>query len=554
MMLRPRQAAFVSACSKALKKHGNTLGVAPTGAGKSVMLAAIVERTLKAGGRRRALVLQHREELVAQNRERFHQVVGPEAGYRTGELTARRKDYDADVLFGMVLTVGGEKVLPKLPRLALIVIDEAHHTAAATYRRILDQARAQNPKVQILGVTATPTRSDGKALRAVFDNVGDQIQLSELILAGNLVRPRTFVIDLGVREQLVKVKMRASDFDMGEVERIMDHKLINDSVVEKWAGLAADRRTVVFTPTVASAEHLGAAFEEAGHAHAVISAKTPSGLRRSTLKAFEDGVVQVLLNAAVLTEGWDCPPCGCVVLTRPSSHKSVMIQMIGRGLRTCDPGRYGVVKKDCMVIDFGTAVLTHGSLEQDSDILGSDREPDGSKQEPKQCPQCQAEIPRNLSECPICGYIFRMPDLDDKTALKDFVLTEIDLLNQSPFRWGELFDGCVMVATAFEAWASCVDYDGAWHAFGGIKGKPVQHLMAGGKMQAVAAADDFMRQRGDKKAARKTKSWLNLPATPKQLAMLGMDARSFGLTRYDAACLLTWTFAEKRIKRTLCKS
>jgi DNA repair protein RadD len=91
--------------------------------------------------------------------------------------------------------------------------------------------------------------------------------------------------------------------------------------------------------------------------------------RRETLAAYDRGEIQVITNVAVLTEGWDCQPTSCVILLRPSSFKSTMIQMIGRGLRKVEPERYpGVIKDDCIVLDFGTSILTHGSIEQDVDL------------------------------------------------------------------------------------------------------------------------------------------------------------------------------------------
>ncbi len=109
-----------------------------------------------------------------------------------------------------------------------------------------------------------------------------------------------------------------------------------------------------------------------------------------------------MVNVAVLTEGWDHPPTSCVVLLRPSSYKSTMIQMVGRGLRPVLPEEHpGVVKTDCIVLDFGTSTLLHGSLEQDVDLDG--HEADGEAPT-KDCPGCGAIVPLGTTECPLCGH------------------------------------------------------------------------------------------------------------------------------------------------------
>ena len=95
----------------------------------------------------------------------------------------------------------------------VVVVDEAHHATAASYRRVIDAAQSKNNRLQVFGVTATPNRGDGVGLRAVFSNVADHIRLGELIASGHLVRPRTFVVDLGVQGELSQVRRSASDFD-----------------------------------------------------------------------------------------------------------------------------------------------------------------------------------------------------------------------------------------------------------------------------------------------------------------------------------------------------
>jgi uncharacterized protein YbjT (DUF2867 family) len=134
---------------------------------------------------------------------------------------------------------------------------------ADSYRRIIDRVREANPDARIFGVTATPNRGDKKGLREVFDNVADQVRLGELIASGHLVPPRTFVIDVGVQDELRSVRKTMSDFDMAEVAGIMDRAPVTDEVIRHWKEKAGDRQTVVFCSTVAHAEHVTEAFRTA---------------------------------------------------------------------------------------------------------------------------------------------------------------------------------------------------------------------------------------------------------------------------------------------------
>ena len=398
MRLRPRQTTFVERSLAALHAHGNTLGIAPTGAGKTIMLSAVAGQLI-GDSAAKACVLAHRDELTAQNREKFGRV-NPKI--TTSVVDAGTKDWAGQATFAMVPTLARAASLAAMPALDLLVIDEAHHAVADSYRRIIDRARETNPDCRIFGVTATPNRGDRKGLREVFDNVADQVRLGELIASGHLVPPRTFIIDVGVQEKLREVRKTAADYDMVEVARIMNRAPVTDEVIRHWKEKAGDRPTVVFCSTVAHAENVAAAFNAAGVAAAVVHGDLDTETRRQALAAYAAGDVRVIVNVAVLTEGWDHPPTACVVLLRPSSYKSTMIQMVGRGLRTVDPEEWpGVVKTDCIVLDFGASSLTHGTLEQDVDLDG--REPASGPAPTRTCPECEAEIPLACTECPICG-------------------------------------------------------------------------------------------------------------------------------------------------------
>jgi DNA repair protein RadD len=543
MLLRPRQKLFVERSLAALSTRDNTLGVAPTGAGKTIMLSAVTGRMTGDGAK--ACVLAHRDELTSQNRAKFARV---NPNTETSVVDATTKSWNGQVTFAMAPTLSRATNLQAMPKLDLLVIDEAHHAVAESYRRIIDRVRDANPEARVFGVTATPNRGDRKGLREVFDNVADQVRLGELIASGHLVPPRTFVIDVGVQDQLRAVRKTADDYDMGAVAAIMNRAPITEEVVRHWEEKAGNRQTVVFCSTVAHAMNVATAFNEAGNPAAVVLGDMGSTERKMVLEAFASGEIQVIVNVAVLTEGWDHPPTSCVVLLRPSSYKSTMIQMVGRGLRTVDPAEHpGVVKTDCIVLDFGISSLTHGTLEQDVDLDG--RDPTPGEAPTKTCPECEAEIPLASRQCPICGYEFQGGCVT--TPLENVVMSEIDLLKRSSFVWEDLFgDDAALMASGFNAWGGVFFLEGRWHAVGGARGQPTCLLGVGDRTVCLAQADDWLNIHESDESAFKSKRWLTQTPTEKQLQYLSPAQRQdYGLTRYRASALITFQFNRRDIRR-----
>jgi hypothetical protein len=304
------------------------------------------------------------------------------------------------------------------------------------------------------------------------------------------------------------------------------------------------------------------------------------GERKAVLHQFDRGNLQVLVNVAVLTEGYDSQPVSCVVLLRQCSDKGPMIQMAGRGLRTVDPELYpGVVKKDCIILDFGTSLLTHGNLDQE-DGLHEEVMTEKGEAIMKTCPEeyepgmayrfpdkngnegCGGLVPAQTKYCPFCGFQFER--IDGQTQeVTEVSLTELDILNASPFLWRDLFgtDTCLM-ASGFCAWAGVFSPDKGetWHAIGKLQDeKRVHRLAVTGRLQAMSAADDFLRNYETSAAAKKTKRWLAEPATLKQVELLNKFGYQrqpdfmgvSGVTKYAASCLTNFFFNQRLIERAL---
>lgn len=545
MILRPRQTLLVQRTLAALGEHGNTLAVAPTGSGKTIMLSAVAGSFLVEPDAK-ACILAHRTELTGQNRSKFERV---NPGLKTSVYDANEKSWDGNATFAMVQTLSRKANLDQLPTLDLLVIDEAHHAASPSYREVIDQVLVKNPKAAICGLTATPNRGDGKGLRAVFNNVADQITLGEMIASGHLVPPRTYVIDVGTQEALRQVRRTAIDFDMNEVASILNKTLVTESVINNWKAKASERKTIVFCSTVEHATDVCTAFNQAGIEAILIHGELSDGERKERLAAYETGSAQVVVNVAVLTEGYDYTPTACVVLLRPSSYKSTFIQMVGRGLRTVDPQEFpGVFKTDCIVLDFGTASLMHGALEQDVNLDGHDNL---GEVPTKECPECGAIVPIGVMECPLCGHVWEAQSNPSGGVLDHFVMSEIDLLSRSNFRWCDLFGSDdALMATGFNAWGGIFFLNGRWHAVGGAKGHTTQLLAVGERTVCMAKADDWLNDHESEDSAHKTRRWLNESPTPKQLQYLPPELKAdFGLTRYQASALLSFRFNRNAIVR-----
>lgn len=324
----------------------------PTGSGKTVIFAEF-PRYFRM--KKQMLVLAHRAELLDQARDKITRA-NPDLRVEV-EQAGRSAGPDSHVVVASVPTLGREasKRLNRLDpdRFFLIVVDEAHHATAKTYRRILKYLGVFDPDTQklLVGFTATPKRGDGQGLDAVFQEIVFSRSLPEMIGEGYLSPVAGYRVETDI--DLSRVKTRMGDFVVSHLSRAVNVEQRNHLVVEVFRSRLKDRKTLCFCVDVAHAHSLADAFKAEGIPADSISGDMEGSARAKVLDDFSQGRIRVLANCMVLTEGYDEPSVEGIILARPTKSTLLYTQMIGRGTRL-HPG-----KDNVMVVDIVDVTRDH---------------------------------------------------------------------------------------------------------------------------------------------------------------------------------------------------
>jgi ATP-dependent helicase IRC3 len=317
----------------------------PTGTGKTVVFAHLIQQH---GGR--SLVLVHRNELIWQAVEKL-QMIAP--GLDFGIIKAARDEVDATCVLASVQTLSRENRLARLPGgFQTVIVDEAHHGVAETYRRVLAAVgsfTADGPLT--LGVSATPMRGDQVGLDAVFQEIVYHKSILEMIVAGYLADVRG--VQVGLQVDFRRLHTRDGDFVASELDDLLLEADAPEHICKAYREHALGRKALLFTPTVSMAMLMSAALRHDGVSAEMLCGETPDDERRAILQRLKTGKTQVICNCAVLTEGFDEPSVDSIIIMRPTKSATLYTQMIGRGTRLY-PG-----KEDCLVLDLVGATARH---------------------------------------------------------------------------------------------------------------------------------------------------------------------------------------------------
>lgn len=362
--------------TKLANDQRSTLLVMATGTGKTQTFGAVAKHW---DGR--VLVLAHRDELIQQARSRLATMTGEFVGVEQAEWNAQGER----IVVGSVQTLSRAARLARFPRdrFSLVIVDEAHHAVASTYRRVLDHFEA----AKVLGVTATPDRSDETAMGQVFDSVAYVYDIQDGIrdkwLCPVVVQQvQVDAIDLSA------VKTTAGDLNQGQLDAVMASEEALHGIARPTLELSSNRRTILFTTSVDNAHRLAEVLNRyRGGCARAVDGTTAHDDRRDLLRGHRAGEYQFLCNVGVLTEGYDDPGIACIAMARPTKSRALYAQCIGRGLRPFEG------KDDCLVLDFSGNAGRH-KLVSGLDILAGkwpDEVVERAKQDAQDQPAMRSE-------------------------------------------------------------------------------------------------------------------------------------------------------------------
>ena len=342
MQLRPYQTAALDAIQAEWKTHKSTLINMATGLGKTIVMAGMVNRIFP----RRVLVLVHRRVLAEQAIDKISKTTGAITALEMGSNSVSMRQADMlgrmpRVVVASIQTMSstndiGTARMEKFDPMdfGAVFCDEAHHTPAAQWRRVIDYFTSGNPDLRVLGVTATPDRADKKALGAVFDSVACEYDILFGVNDGWLVPPRQKLVQI-TDVDFSGIRTRGGDLDTNELAAVMEQEKSLHGVVDQTIRQAGERKTLVFTASVKQAEQTALLFNRyRPNSAAMVCGATPELDRNRILGDFREGRLQYLCNCNVLTEGYDEWSVEVVALARPTKSRALYTQIVGRALRT----------------------------------------------------------------------------------------------------------------------------------------------------------------------------------------------------------------------------
>ena len=321
---------------KALRLHRSVMAQMPTGTGKTYLLTAVIDSFVSNNPMEKVWIVAHRRELVSQIDEtvrKFHSY----SASNTSSLLSSVKAMSIQWLMRHYDEIEEEP--------GMIVIDEAHHALAKTYKEMWERF----PKAKFLGLTATPCRLNGKGFTDLFDVLVQSWAVPEFISKGRLATYDFVSIKPdGVTQRLIdSLQKRGADGDYQnkEMDMLLNKKPSIERLYRSLEEFGKDRKGIVYAINISHAQKITKLYQEHGVKAIAIDSKTPATERQQDIEAFKKGDIQVLVNVDIFSEGFDCPDVEFVQLARPTLSLAKYLQMVGRGLRVAKG------KKNCVIID-----------------------------------------------------------------------------------------------------------------------------------------------------------------------------------------------------------
>lgn len=382
-------------------KDGNPLIVLPTGAGKSLTMAAFIRGAIEQYPTTRVMLLTHSKELIEQDAAAIVRY-WPEAPVAIWSASVGQKEKDQ-------ITVAGIQSVHKLPAkfggTDLVVIDEAHlvsKKADTMYGRFLDGLRQYNPALKVIGLTATHYRMDSGLLtdgeHRIFTDIAYEAHVGDLIKQGYLC---PLVAKNGAtKADLSGVHTRGGEFVANELQFAMDKTELINGALNEVAMYAHDRKHILgFCAGVEHAAHCAEAARARGWTADFVTGDMGKTEREAKIALFKTGKIRFLFNAMLLTTGFDFPAVDCIVMLRPTKSTGLYVQIMGRGLRKHDS------KENTLVLDFAGNVERHGPIDQIRVKRKGEGKGESVSVAPvKECPGCHEFVHPSVMLCPTCEY------------------------------------------------------------------------------------------------------------------------------------------------------
>ena len=314
-----------------LREEGNSIALLyhATGTGKTVTAVADAKTFGK-----KTLFLAHRNELITQAYDTFNEMWN-EADVNM--YAAESKVSYGDVVCGSIQSVNANLNQFDPEEFGYIIIDEAHHSAAYSYKKILGYFKPEFT----LGLTATPERADGEQILDLFKNVAHKLDLQTAVERDELVPVRCIRIKTNI--DLTNVRFNGIKYNFLDLENKMYIPERNNLIVDTYINYVKDKKTVIFCVSVKHGEEIARLLREKGISAESVSGSTNSKKRKEILNNYENGNINVLCACDLLNEGWDSPKTEVLFMARPTMSKTIYLQQLGRGMRKSEGKEYLLV-------------------------------------------------------------------------------------------------------------------------------------------------------------------------------------------------------------------
>lgn len=407
--LRPYQREAVNAAWEWMRANeGNPAVVIPTAGGKTLIMAEMARQAVEQW-HGRVMIAAHTRELVAQNEAKLR-ALWPAANVGMYAVSHRRRDRFNPVVVAQVQSAA--KKAHVFGHVDLLIVDECHRippVGEGLYLTLIAGLRRFNPRLRVIGMTATPYRLQGRAVAItgpgkLLTAVAYEARIPDLIRDGYLCP--LVSRDGGIHADLTGVRTRGGEYVEEDLAAAVDRPELVEATCREMLARAGDRRAwIVFGVSVAHAEHVAAELVRLGVTAEVVHGGMSTTDRAAVLGRFERREIRALVNVNVLSEGFDAPHIDMVAMLRPTKSPGLMYQQIGRGFRLHPD------KANCLVLDFAANLLEHGPVDQIR-VVKDRKKKDGTevvKGAVKKCPKCEALVHFALRECPECQHQFPAP-------------------------------------------------------------------------------------------------------------------------------------------------